>query len=174
MKRFGMPRWGLGAPLLMIAAAAGPLQAQVSQQRIEHAASLLEDLVETYGVSGDEGEVRKEVLDALPDWAEPDVDSAGNVWVRVGQGEPVSVFVAHMDETGFQITEIGNDGMLTVRARGGFIPSLWEGTPAIVHQEDEPINGVFVPRPAGSTPSRAVPSGPTSRGNAPQLPSFLV
>ena len=150
-----------GAALLVLTLAAGPLYGQVSQQRIENAARLLEDLVETYGVSGDEGEVRKEVLDALPDWADADVDSAGNVWVRVGQGEPVSVFVAHMDETGFAITDIGADGLLTVARRGGFIPSLWEGTPAIVHKEDEPINGVFVPRPAGSAPSRALPAGPT-------------
>ncbi len=161
MRGSAMGRWALGAPLLILALAAGPLHGQVSQQRIENAARLLEDLVETYGVSGDEGEVRKEILDALPGWADPEVDSAGNVWVRVGQGEPVSVFVAHMDETGFQITEIGDDGLLTVRSRGGFLRSLWEGTPAIVHQEDEPINGVFVPRRDISEPSRAVPPGPT-------------
>ncbi len=156
-----MRRWAVGAPLVILAVSAGPLLGQVSQQRIENAARLLEDLVETYGVSGDEGEVRGEVLDALPDWADPEVDSAGNVWVRVGQGEPVSVFVAHMDEVGFQVTEIGEDGLLTVRSRGGFLPSLWEGTPAIVHQEDAPINGVFVPRADTSKPRRFAPAGPT-------------
>ena len=157
MTGVSMGRWAVGAPLFMLALSVGPLHGQVSQQRIEKAARLLENLVETYGVSGDEGEVRKEVLDALPDWADPEVDSAGNVWVRVGRGEPVSVFVAHMDETGFQITGIGDDGLLTVRSRGGFLLSLWEGTPAIVHKEDEPINGVFVPRADTSVPSRVAP-----------------
>jgi len=165
MRGVSIGRWVLWAPIVILivslTVSAGPLHGQVSQQRIENAARLLKDLVETYGVSGDEGEVRKEVLDALPDWADPEVDSAGNVWVRVGQGEPVSVFVAHMDEVGFQVTEIGDDGRLTVRSRGGFLQSLWEGTPAIVHQEDEPINGVFVPRADTSEPRRFAPAGPT-------------
>ncbi len=156
-----MGRWAVGAPPLILALLAGPLHGQVTPERIEKAARLLEELVETYGVSGDEGEVRKAVLDNLPDWADPEVDSAGNVWVRVGHGEPVSVFVAHMDETGFQVTEIGEDGLLTVRERGGFLPWLWEGTPAIVHREDDPINGVFVPREFTSEPRRTIPPGPT-------------
>ena len=161
MRGGSMGRWAVGTPLVILTLSAGPLHGQVSLERIENAARLLEELVETYGVSGDEGEVRKVVLDNLPDWADPEVDSAGNVWVRVGQGEPVSVFVAHMDETGFQITEIGDDGLLTVRRRGGFLPWLWEGTAAIVHKEDDPISGVFVPREDTSRPSRTLPPGPT-------------
>lgn len=155
-----MGRWALGAPPLMLALLAGPLHAQVSPERIEAAARLLEEMVETYGVSGDEGEVRDAVISNLPDWAEPDVDSAGNVWVRVGQGGPVSVFVAHMDETGFEVTEIGEDGMLTLRSRGGFLPWLWEGTPALVHTGDDPVAGVFVPREDVSQRTRMPPPGP--------------
>lgn len=151
--------WAVGIPLLTIAVLAGPLHAQVSQERVERAARLLEELVETYGVSGDEGEVRDVVLSHLPDWAEPEVDSAGNVWVRVGEGGSLSVFVAHMDEVGYEITEIEDDGTLTLRARGGFLPWLWEGTPALVHNGGDPVNGVFVPREATGAPTRQSADG---------------
>ncbi len=156
-----MGPWAVGACLFMLAGLAVPLHGQVSPERIENAAQLLEELVETYGVSGHEGEVREVVLDNLPDWADAEVDSAGNVWVRVGAGGPVSVFVAHMDETGFQIAEVRDNGLLIVRGRGGFFPWLWEGTPAVVHKQDEPINGVFVPRDDTSEPRRPAPPGPT-------------
>ena len=159
MRRDRMREWVVGALFFTLVLSVGPLDGQVGGERITRAARLLEELVETYGVSGDEGEVRDVVLSHLPDWAEPEVDSAGNVWVRVGEGGSLSVFVAHMDEVGYQITEIGDDGMLTLRARGGFLPWLWEGTPALVHKGDDPVNGVFVPREDTSTPARQSPDG---------------
>jgi len=148
-------------PLLLLAGGASRAAAQVAtreaEDRIEHAARVLGELVETYGVSGDEDRVRAAVRRQLPGWAEATVDSAGNLWVRVGEGDPVVVFVAHLDETGYQVTEIEEDGRLAIRARGGMAVWLWEATPALVHAASGPVPGVFTPRPeAGAErPGRA-------------------
>lgn len=125
----------------------GRVHAQSNQgTSMEEATSVLRELVETYGVSSDESRVRDVVRRHLPAWAQPTIDTAGNLWVRAGQGDPVVVFVAHMDETGFRVTEIAEDGTLLLQNRGGFSPWLWEATPALVHTGDSSVPGVFLPR----------------------------
>ena len=83
-------------------------------------------------------------------WARTQTDSAGNLWLIVGEGEPTVVFVAHLDEIGFRITAIRDDGSLDLIPVGGLFPSLWEGKPALVHTGSIPVPGVFMPRDSGS------------------------
>ena len=106
----------------------------------------LERLIESYGPSGHEEPVRQAVLEMLPEWAEPRIDGAGNVLVTIGSGEPHFVFVAHMDEGGYEVTEIADDGTLLLRRLGGFIEALYEASPANVHTDTGPVAGVFAPR----------------------------
>jgi putative aminopeptidase FrvX len=114
-------------------------------ERLRETEAVLKTLVESYGVSGSEAPVRDAVRRLLPAWAKPTVDSAGNLWVTVGRGEPTAVFVAHLDEVGFEVTAVGEDGMLEVSSRGGIFPTLWAGRPAMVHGGRAPIPGVFQP-----------------------------
>ena len=129
--------------------------------RLSEAASVLAPLIESYGVSGMEAPVRETVKRLLPAWAKTETDSAGNLWLRMGQGEPLVVFVAHMDEIGFTVDSILDDGSLHLRTRGGFFSSLFEGQPALVHtggvRGDVP--GIFLPReaPRDSAPVRRAP-----------------
>ena len=125
--------------------------------RIAEAASVLGPLIESYGVSGMEAPVRETVKRLLPAWAKPETDTAGNLWLRVGQGEPLIVFVAHLDEIGFTVDSILDDGSLHVRTRGGFFSSLFEAQPALVHTTHGDVSGIFLPR----EPSRD--SGPARR-----------
>ena len=125
--------------------------------RIAEAASVLAPLIEAYGVSGMEAPVRETVKRLLPAWAKPETDTAGNLWLRVGQGEPLIVFVAHLDEIGFTVDSILDDGSLHVRTRGGFFSSLFEAQPALVHTTHGDVSGIFLPR----EPSRD--SGPARR-----------
>ena len=111
---------------------------------------VLAPLVESYGVSGMEEPVRAVVEQLLPSWARTQTDSAGNLWLTLGQGEPAVIFVAHLDEIGFRITAIGDDGSLDLTPVGGLFPSLWEGKPALVHTGKGSVPGVFMPRDAGS------------------------
>jgi putative aminopeptidase FrvX len=119
--------------------------------RIREAQDVVSSLVESYGVSGAEGPVREAVKRLLPTWTKSETDSAGNLWVRVGQGNPTVVFVAHLDEIGFRVTGIRDDGSLELETRGGFIASLFEAQPALVHTERGDVPGVFVPRDSGFT-----------------------
>ena len=131
-----------------------PAIAQVSQSRVAEAEAILAQLVQSYGVSGMEGPVRSIIQQQLPRDLKPRTDTAGNLWVSVGSGEPTVVFVAHMDEIGFRVAEIRNDGSLALVSVGGLFSRLWEGRPALVHTGRGRVPGVFLPRDsAGSVPS---------------------
>jgi putative aminopeptidase FrvX len=130
---------------------------------------VLTALVETYGVSGMESPVRMRIERSLPRGLRSETDSAGNLWVSVGSGDPTVVFIAHMDEVGFRVTAIRDDGTLDLEPVGGLFPSLWEAKPALVHTGRRTIPGVFMPRDSSSAePSRSPPDlradvGTTSR-----------
>src|SRR3954453_23653161 len=133
----------------------GPATAQVSQNRVAEAEGILTQLVQSYGVSGMEGPVRSIIQQQLPRDLKPRTDTAGNLWVTVGTGEPTVVFIAHMDEIGFRVTEIRRDGTLALASVGGLFPRLWEGRPALVHTGRARVPGVFLPRDSAASLSPA-------------------
>jgi putative aminopeptidase FrvX len=107
---------------------------------------LISSLIDQYGVSGDENKVRELILSKLPIWANPNVDSKGNINLTFGQGDEHIVFVAHMDETGYVVDSIKDNGTLLLQPRGGMLNWLWEAQPALIHVNGNPIDGVFEPR----------------------------
>ena len=137
---------------LVLAARPAPALAQ-NPARLRDVERVLAPLVETYGVSGMEGPVREAVQRRLPAWARTQTDTAGNLWLTMGRGEPTVVFVAHLDEIGFRITTIGDDGILEAEAAGGLFSSLWQGQPALVHTGSKTVPGVFVPRDSAAAPT---------------------
>jgi len=84
---------------------------------------LLEKLCNVIAVSGDEGEVRKIVLDEIKAYTdEVRVDALGNVLAtRFGRGKKrVRVMLdAHMDEVGFMIVAEDGDGIYRFETVGG-------------------------------------------------------
>ena len=135
-------------------------------------AQLLGHFANIYGVSGHEAMVRNAVRSQLPAWAQrlATVDSAGNLVVAFGPERDTVVFVAHMDEIGFDVSRIAGDGTVTLRSRGGGFPSMWEGQPALLHLDEETppppsavtaggcgayignaLRGIFVPRSTWTT-----------------------
>ena len=122
---------------------------------LEPLASMLRRFADLPGVPGHELRVREAVLDAMPEWArkKSQVDTAGNVYFSVGPARDTVVVVAHMDEVSYVVTGIRGDGTVTLAARGGVIPSAWEGQPALLHFDPDQsgaistsLHGVFVPR----------------------------
>ncbi len=102
------------------------------------ATEILKELVETYGVSGHEGPVREAVVRLLPTWAKPETDAAGNLILRLGSAEKNSsasriAFVAHLDEIGYRVRSITEDGHLVVESRGGGIAEFFLGHAVLVH-----------------------------------------
>lgn len=120
--------------------------------------SILGQLVESYGASGAEDSVRETVKRLLPAWANPTVDTAGNLWLDMGKGDPVTVIVAHMDEIGFKVSAIRDDGTLDLTALGGFFPSLFEAQPALIHTAGGPVPAVFLPRERVDSAPRRSPA----------------
>lgn len=127
------------------------------QDALSPAANLLKTLADVYSVSGHEHKVREAVIAALPAWArsQAKTDAEGNLIVEAGPDRDPVMFIAHLDEVGFEITNIAADGMVSLRPRGGLFPSLWEGQPALVHFDPPstklPLQGVFVPRDTATT-----------------------
>jgi len=100
--------------------------------------AVLGDLVRSYGPSNHELTVRDAIAKMLPSWAKPETDGAGNLILHAGNSAPASrtppiMFVAHMDEIGFEVKNIADDGRLEVAPLGGMDLSYYLGHPALVH-----------------------------------------
>jgi putative aminopeptidase FrvX len=159
---------GLGSPTMRPAmlphgwAAAPPL---VTRDSLSRYGDILGKLTDVYAASGHEQPMRDAIRGLLPTWARDaaQVDSAGNLLVAMGPNRDTSVFVAHLDEIGFTVASIANNGTISLKPRGTFYPFLWEGQPALLHRDtdripnrdgrigcgasrDGPLRGVFVPR----------------------------
>ena len=108
--------------------------------------ALLAELVELPGVSGAEGPVREAIRRRLPAWAaeSAEVDKAGNLIVRLGAaGEPRAVFIAHMDEIGFQVTRVDPTGRLSLTSLGGLSDELFAFRPLRLWTADGPLAAVM-------------------------------
>lgn len=103
---------------------------------------LLEKLCNAIGISGDEGEVRKIVLDEIKPYADDvKVDALGNVLaIKHGRGaKRVRVMVdAHMDEVGFFIVADEGEGIYQFDTVGGIDPRHLVGKQVYVGRDRTP------------------------------------
>jgi len=108
---------------------------------------LLSELTETSGTPGQEERVRDVVRDRLP----PDVDAVrtdamGNLVATV-EGATNTDFevlvAAHMDEIGFVVRHVHDDGFVQVDTLGGWDPRILRAERATVHTEDGDLPGVI-------------------------------
>ncbi|HZU44636.1 MAG TPA: M20/M25/M40 family metallo-hydrolase [Terriglobales bacterium] len=95
---------------------------------------VLQDLVETYGVSGHEAAVHEAVSRLLPSWAKTETE-AGNIILHWGSNArgPSILVVAHQDEIGFVVHSLLPDGRLELETKGGGEASYFLGHAALVH-----------------------------------------
>ncbi len=102
-------------------------------------------LVETYGVSGAEGRVRDAIRALLPEWARraSRVDEKGNLIVALAP-KPERLFIAHMDELGFEVTEVQPDGKLWAETRGGGTPEFSEWHAGMLHTEKRSLPAILL------------------------------
>lgn len=129
-----------------------PAMKQTANDSFAESANLLASLSDLAAVSGHEESVREAVRAAAPAWARERMttDSKGNLLLSVGPDRDPVMFIAHMDEVGFEIANIASDGIVELRSRGGLFPWLWEGQPALLHFDDKKtgssLKGIFIPR----------------------------
>jgi len=116
----------------------------------------IEALTEAYGASGHEEAVRKAVLGRFPQWArnKTSTDAAGNLILHLGDetksiNTPRIAFVAHMDEIGYEVKKIEDDGRLQVDVLGGGYPQFFLGHVVLVHKKDGGDMGGVLELPTG-------------------------
>jgi putative aminopeptidase FrvX len=113
-------------------------------------------LTEAYGASGHESAVREEITRLLPDWARTKLstDKAGNLILHLGEVNsknkaiPIA-FVAHMDELGYEVKSIEDDGRLKVEELGGTAPQYFLGHPVLIHTKTAGRLGGVLELPEG-------------------------
>ncbi len=120
----------------------GPVPKAASSQSFE----VLKTLMEVSGVSGRESKVRETVLGLLPAWARARVDRRGNLLLDAGRGGKRILFIAHLDEIGYEITSVERDGTARVRSLGGFFSTLYEAHPVVVHTLAGELHAIVRPR----------------------------
>ncbi|MFW5948944.1 MAG: M42 family metallopeptidase [Halolamina sp.] len=118
---------------------------------------LLQALTETSGVPGYEDRVRdlaREELEATTDHVR--TDAMGNVVGTIeGDSDYAVAVAAHMDEIGFMVKHIDDDGFLKIDALGGWDARVLRAQRVVVHTEEEDLTGVF-----GSVPPHTLDEAP--------------
>lgn len=109
---------------------------------------LLARLCETPGAPGREERIREVVIAELaPHVDEITVDPLGSVAaVRRGGGGPRVMLAAHMDELGFLVTHVDDNGFIRVVPLGGFDPKTKVAQRVIVHGTED-LLGVMGAKP---------------------------
>lgn len=108
---------------------------------------VLRDLIETYGPSEHEQNVRAAVTQLLPSWAKPVTDDAGNLVVHLPSSSPNPgqkiVVVAHLDEIGYEVRSVLDDGTLELKEEGTGVLAYFLGHAALVHSSSGMHPGVL-------------------------------
>ncbi|UIP00765.1 M42 family metallopeptidase [Halobaculum sp. CBA1158] len=106
---------------------------------------LLRELTETPGVPGYEDRVRDRVRAVLEDAVdEVRTDAMGNVVGTVeGSGDHEVAVAAHMDEIGFMVKHVTDDGFLKVDALGGWDARVLRAQRVRVHTGQGDLTGVI-------------------------------
>lgn len=124
--------------------------------------SVLRPLLLAYGVSEQEDDVATAITRVLPDGAAEHaiLDERGNLILRLGEGPPDRMFIAHMDEIGYRVTAVDPDGRGRVKRIGGFYDWLYEGETVRVGRGSGGFAAVVPPREGYRTGPRPVVNRP--------------
>jgi endoglucanase len=109
---------------------------------------LFKEISETPGVSGFENRIRNLIIDQIKDFVDDiSVDNMGNVTAfRKGSESKKLMIAAHMDEIGFIVSHIDDNGFIRFIPLGGFDPKTLTAQRVIVHGKKD-IIGVMGSKP---------------------------
>ncbi|HNP97587.1 MAG TPA: M42 family peptidase, partial [Bacteroidia bacterium] len=102
---------------------------------------LLKEICETAGAPGFENRIREIVLREITPLAdEVHIDKMGNLTaIKKGKHAKKVMVAAHMDEIGFMVTHIDDNGFLRFHTLGGFDPKTLTTQRVIVHGKKDLI-----------------------------------
>ena len=109
----------------------------------------LRDLVGAPGPSGYEGPVRKIWMKAVGSYAHKvQADVHGNaIAVYNEEGAPRVMLAGHMDELGFQVVHVDENGFISFETIGGFDIGIVPGRKVRIHGNKGPVLGVIGKKP---------------------------
>lgn len=130
--------------------------------------ALLKEICRTPGAPGFENRVRELVIkEVTPLVDKVSVDAMGNVIAfKKGKLDKKVMIGAHMDEIGFIVTHIDDNGYLKVHTLGGFDPKTLTAQRVLVHGKKDLI-GVM-----GSKPIHIM--SPEERKKTPQIKDYFI
>lgn len=113
---------------------------------------LLKDLTDAPGVPGQEGEVRKVMERYLSPHSELMYDNLGSIvgmrrGTNMGDDAPRILLAGHMDEVGFLVTMITDEGYLKFQTLGGWWEQVMLAQRVTIRTRKGDINGVFGSKP---------------------------
>lgn len=110
--------------------------------------NLLKEIAEVAGAPGHEQRIREVVLREIkPLVDEVIIDNMGNVYaIKKGKDKKRVMIGAHMDEIGFIVTHIDDNGFLRFHTLGGFDPKTLTAQRVIIHGKEDVI-GVMGSKP---------------------------
>ena len=108
-------------------------------------AALLKELTEAYGAPGYEGPVRALLRERLARLGDISTDRAGNLHCRIAgtADRPRVALVAHMDEIGFMVRQVTQDGFILFTSLGGWLDQVMIGHRVVVHTKTGDVPGVI-------------------------------
>ena len=129
---------------------------------------LLKSVCEIAGAPGFEQKVRNFVIDEIKDHVdEYNVDNLGNIYaIKRGKSDKKVMIGAHLDEIGFIVTHIDDNGFLRFHTLGGFDPKTLTAQRVIVHGKKDLI-GVM-----GSKPIHIME--PEERGKPVKIKDYFI
>ena len=111
----------------------------------------LNTILNTHSVSGFENEMREDFLNYTKEFVDStDIDRMGNAYASIARGADSKRYMieAHMDEIGFQVVYIDDNGYVYIRANGSVDVHCVPGSQVcIITSSGEYVNGVI-----GKTP----------------------
>ena len=110
--------------------------------------ALLNKICTTPGAPGFEKKIRELVLQEVKGLVdEIEIDNMGNVYaIKRGKGDKRVMIGAHMDEIGFMVTHIDDNGFIRFHTLGGFDPKTLTAQRVIIHGKKD-IIGVMASKP---------------------------
>lgn len=110
--------------------------------------SLLKELVETPGVSGQEHEIREKIQKEIKDHADSiETDKMGNLIARKGEGDKTLMIATHMDQIGLSVKRIDDNGFIKFTKIGGVTLQSLMNQRVTIHTGEGKVTGVIGMKP---------------------------
>lgn len=117
---------------------------------------MLKDLTDAPGVPGNEAPAREVMERYISPYAdEVYKDNLGSLIARQGEKGPKILLAGHLDEVGFMVTRVTDDGFIKFQALGGWWEQVMLAQRVTIHTRKGEITGIIGSKPPHILPAEA-------------------